>query len=47
MKYSMKCYIYIDNILIYTPSSEIHVYYANQVLKCLLEYQHYVKGEKM
>lgn len=37
---------YINGILVYSPSLDIHVTHVRQVLSCLLENQLYVKGEK-
>lgn len=39
-------YVYLDEILIYSPDSDSHVGHAVQVLQRLLENQLYVKAEK-
>ena len=39
-------YVYLDDILIFSPDSNSHVRHVRQVLKRLLENQLYVKTEK-
>jgi len=39
-------FVYLDDILIFSPDSESHVNYVRQVLQKLLENQLYVKAEK-
>ena len=39
-------YVYIDNILIYSPDLDTHKHHVSQVLKRLLDNHLYVKAEK-
>lgn len=39
-------FVYLNDILIFSPDEETHVSHVKQVLKCLLDHQPYVKAEK-